>query len=195
MTYPTGTPPPLLWGDPVPVPPTHLPTPYTVVIDTREQRPFAFASPLRRARQQRTYTVQTTTSTLKSGDYSLAGFESRIAVERKSISDLFSTLAAGRSRFQRELERLSEFTFSAIVVEAEWGTILTSPPPHSRLPPRTLFMTVVSWQQKFPRVHWWFLPSREVAEACTIRILDKFWYEHATNTNATATATAVNVTK
>lgn len=156
-----------------------IPTPYTVVIDTREQRPFSFTAPLRIARQRRTFAVQTTVATLTSGDYSLVGFETRVAVERKSVADLFSTLSAGRARFERELDRLnSTYERAAIVIEEEWSKIFLEPPKRSQLPPRTVFMSVVSFQEKYPRVHWWTLPGRACAEACTIRILDKFWREH-----------------
>lgn len=154
-------------------------TPYTVIIDTREQRGFEFAQPLRIARQKKTYTVAVKRGTLTSGDYSIEGFETRVAVERKSISDLFSTLSTGRARFERELARLQEYERAAVVVEAEWSTIFREPPSRSQLPPRTVFMSVVSWQQRFPRVHWWMLPGRDVAEATTIRILDRFWREHS----------------
>lgn len=151
------------------------PTPYTVIVDTREQRPFEFSRPLRVARLRKHFTVVSTRGTLPTGDYSLVGHESRIAIERKSLSDLFGTLGQGRERFTRELVRLAAIPHAAIVVEAEWSQIFLSPPRHSQLSPRTIFMSVVSWQIQFPNVHWWFLPSRDVAEACTIRLLDSYW--------------------
>lgn len=156
--------------------PIHEATPYTVVIDSREGLPYSFTRPLEvRHPRRRTLAVQTTRAGLASGDYSLVGFESRIAIERKSVADLFNTLGSGRGRFQRELARLSSYSFSAIVVESEWSSIFRSPPPHSQMDPRTIFMTVVSWQQTYPHVHWWFVESREVGEAVTIRMLDKWW--------------------
>lgn len=150
------------------------PTPYTVAIDTREQRPYLFTLPLRGLRG-RYHNVQTTRLTLLQGDYSLAGLESSVAVERKSVADLFGTLGNGRARFVRELERLASYRFAAIVVESEWSTILASPPARSRLRPTTVFHSVAAWQQRYPNVHWWFVPGREFGEAVTIRLLDRFW--------------------
>ena len=152
------------------------PTPFTVVIDTREQLAFAFASPLSDSRRG-SMVVQTTVRTLPSGDYSLAGYETRLAVERKGLSDLFGTLATGRARFTGELERLSTYDFSAVVVEADWSEICERPPARSRLRPTTIFHSVIAWQQRFPKTHWWMCPGRAVAEAVTIRILDRFWRE------------------
>jgi ERCC4-type nuclease len=159
--------------------PTLIPTPYTVVIDTREQLGYTFAQPLKQGRGL--LAVQTTTAGLQSGDYSLAGFEDRVAIERKSMSDAFGTFGQGRARFVRELERLAAYDFAAVVVEAEWSTIWMQPPARARLKPKSIACSVVAWQMRFPRVHWHFLPGREVAEAFTITILDRFWREqHAT---------------
>lgn len=150
-------------------------TPYTVVIDNREQRPYSFSAPIRVAALRKSFSVTSRRGTLHTGDYSLLTLESEIAVERKSLADLFSTLGAGRERFTRELARLATFRSASIVVEAEWSTIFTAPPARSKLSPRTIFMSVVSWRNRYPNIGWWFLPSRDVAEACTIRILDDYW--------------------
>lgn len=100
-----------------------------VVIDTREQRPFAFEGmKCDAADGGGPLTVPTLRGTLKSGDYSLKGYETRVAVERKSIEDLFGTLGQGRERFERELARLSLYRFAAVVVEADWRAILGAYP-------------------------------------------------------------------
>ncbi|MDE2097140.1 MAG: ERCC4 domain-containing protein, partial [Patescibacteria group bacterium] len=120
--------------------------------------------------------------TLKSGDYSLLGFENRIAIERKSLSDLFSTLGQGRDRFHRELERLAatDYQFAAVVCEADWATVLASPPERSMLRPKTVFRSVIAWQIRYPLVHWWFCPGRAFAEKVTFRLLERFWKEQQT---------------
>ena len=152
-------------------------TPYTVVIDTREQVPYAFADRLTSSRDPVGVAVLTQFAALPSGDYSLAGLQHKVAVERKSLADLYSTLGSGRARFTRELARLAEMELAAVVVEAEWSRVLTDPPTHSQLNPKTIIFSVIAWQVRHPRVHWAFLPGREVAEAYTIRLLDRFWRE------------------
>lgn len=154
-----------------------MPTPYTVVIDTREQLSYGFSRPLPGKSDRHTLAVQTTIGTLATGDYSLAGYEDKIAVERKSIADLFGTLGRGRDRFVRELERMSTMKFCAVVVEAEWSEVLTLPPARAKLSPRSIFGSVIAWQVRYPSVHWMFLPGREVAEMYVAKLLDRWWLE------------------
>lgn len=150
-------------------------SPYVVVIDTREQRPFSFARPIKVARN-RLCKVRYKIGTLDTGDYSIEGHEKTVAVERKSLADLFGTLGRGRSRFQRELSRATNRDFFAIVVESELSEILSSPPKFSKLNPLTVFHTVLSWSVKYP-ARWFFCPGRDAAEATTIWLLERF-YRH-----------------
>lgn len=152
--------------------------PAVILTDTREQRPYPFdAIPADVEHGGGLWRVRTEARALPSGDYSLDGFAHRIAVERKSVGDLFGTLSAGRGRFVRELERLAAFDFAAVVIEGDWHTITTDPPARSQLPPRAVFRSVLAWQQRYPRVHWWPCPSREFAEVTTFRILERFLKE------------------
>lgn len=123
--------------------------------------------------------VLTKTTGLASGDYSLFGFADRIAVERKSLADLYSTVGQGRERFERELIRLADMEFSAVVVEAEWSAVINDPPRHSELTAKSIYRSVLAWQQRYPRCHWWFVPGREMGELTTFRILERFWKEQA----------------
>lgn len=149
-----------------------------VVIDTREQLPFSFegltcdavdgGGPL---------TIPTCRGTLASGDYSLLGFESFVAVERKSLADLYSTLGQGRERFERELERLAAMDFAAVVIEATWPEIVADPPPHTELPPKTVFRSILAWSVRYPRVHWFPAGPRRLAEVTTFRLLERWLKE------------------
>jgi ERCC4-type nuclease len=82
--------------------------PLQIIVDTREQRPWTFEN----------YNVTVKRAGLRSGDYSLAGHEDQIALERKSLDDLVQSLSHGRDRFEREVERLSALSFAAVLVEA-----------------------------------------------------------------------------
>ncbi len=69
-----------------------------ILIDSREQNPFTF--------QGRHYGgVEIEAASLQTGDYSLAGLQDRIAIERKSLADLVACLGRERGRFERELTR------------------------------------------------------------------------------------------
>ena len=86
--------------------------PFIIVVDTREQTPWSFDVPTLRA-------------CLQTGDYSVAGLEHSVAIERKSLADLVGSLTAGRERFLRECDRLMAYRYRAIVVEGSaeqvWG--------------------------------------------------------------------------
>lgn len=149
--------------------------PVDILVDRREQAPFSFAGLQADARDGGGPLVVTLRgATLESGDYSLAGFADRIAVERKSIADLFGTIGQGRERFERELARLDRLDFAAVVVEAEWSDVLTNPPRHTQLSPKTVFRSVLAWQQRWRGVHWWFCSNRRHAEVTTFRMLERW---------------------
>lgn len=166
-----------------------LPPLPAILIDTREQAPYRFAAikPDATPASKRDappltpagfLAVETRIGTLSSGDYSLAGFTGAIAIERKSKADAFGTIGtANRERFERELVRLATYEFAAVVVEAEWSEIVSSPPPHTQVKPKTIMRSVLAWQQRYPQVHWWFVPGREAGEQVTYRILERFWKE------------------
>ena len=157
-------------------------TPYTIVIDTREQHPFSFTGFAADAKQKyRDLLVLTETGTLKTGDYSLKGFETRIAGERKSLSDAYNTFGNNRARWERELKRLAEMEFAFIVTEASWPSILSYEPPPSasgrQFTPKHFYRSVISWQIDYPTIHWWFCSTRRFAERTTLRILEHYWKE------------------
>ena len=162
-----------------------------VVIDTREQRGFDFygiAPDLIEVpyafEDMRTdkadggipLTVPIVEGTLKSGDYSLKGFESRVAVERKSLADWYGTLGKGRDRFERELERLREYEFAAVVIEASLTEITTQPPRHSELSPKVVYRTLVAWTVRYP-IRFIMCDCRRLAEITTFRLLERYLKE------------------
>ena len=151
-----------------------------VLVDDREKRPYTFSRCRGDARDGHApLAVPTRRVTLPTGDYSLDGLADRIAVERKSLADLYGTLGQRRGRFQDDLGRLNALDVAFVVVEADWRAILRSPPPHSRLSPRSVFRSVVAWQQRFPRVHWWTCPNRAFGEVATFRILQRYARDRA----------------
>ena len=85
-----------------------------ILIDTREQKPLWT--------KNTAYTKIERTG-LVTGDYSIKGLEHMICIERKSTTDLFTTLGRGHKRFKRELERASELDYFAIVIENNYSNI------------------------------------------------------------------------
>ena len=140
-----------------------VPLPFTVVIDTREQRPFSIPGAI--------------TAKLDQGDYSILGFESRIAIERKSLGDLFGTVGGGRKRFEAELQRLAKLERADIVIEYDFGAMFNDPPKHSKeMSAQSVAASLIAWSIRYG-VYVWFGTDRENARSITLHILDKFWKE------------------
>ena len=87
-----------------------------VLIDTREQSPLDLA-------RFSNWLAGTKISTLGTADYSIEGMETLVCLERKSLNDLVSTLMHNRPRFFRQLERMQDFPYRAILVEASYEDI------------------------------------------------------------------------
>jgi ERCC4-type nuclease len=104
-----------------------------IAIDTREQEPYGF-DPSR---------VTTVRRALPAGDYSLAGREAEVAVERKSLEDFVSTAVHARERFARELRRLAAYDLACVVVEASLEDVLLHR-YRSGADPRAVFGSVLS---------------------------------------------------
>ncbi len=104
----------------------------TAVIDAREQIPFSLAP------------LQTIRGTLATGDYSVAGLEDVIALERKSLADLICCVTGERERFQRELIRLLGYPTRAVIIEASWAD-LERGNWRSKVTPAAVVASITSW--------------------------------------------------
>ncbi|HVU88050.1 MAG TPA: ERCC4 domain-containing protein [Pirellulales bacterium] len=102
------------------------------IVDTREQDPLDLA-PLR-----------VLPGTLATGDYSVAGIEHLVAVERKSLADLLACVGRERERFDRECQRLLGYDTRAIVVEGEWADLERGDWP-SRVTPAAAVGSLLGW--------------------------------------------------
>lgn len=95
------------------MPCTQQPQKIHILVDTREQRPLKFDD----------YKVER--ATLETGDYTTAALRGRVAVERKSLTDLAGSLT--EARFTRELQRSRGLEEFHIVVSAGLNEILQWP--------------------------------------------------------------------
>ncbi len=153
--------------------------PFTVIIDTREQAPFSFRDIDNLKRYGgKPLIIPTEKSGLNTGDYSIKGMESRMAIERKEMGDFFNCCGSDRERFERQLARLNELEFGCMVIEAGWTMIMRGH-RESKMEPESIRGSVIAWQMEyFPRVHWWFCDGKRFAEVTTFRILDRWWRNH-----------------
>jgi len=153
-------------------------SPFTILVDTREQAPYAFRGLRANADQHHALIrVPTVRATLDTGDYSIHGLASLVTVERKSKEDLYASIAARRDNFEERMKRLClEFSVAAVVVESELSDLILNPPPYTRFDPKALNRTILGWMVRWPRVHWLLCPGRDAAEAQTYRFLERFWH-------------------
>ncbi len=80
----------------------------TAIIDSREKCPLDL-SPL-----------PTVAGKLATGDYSVKGLESIIAIERKGLPDLLGCIGQHRERFEKDVQRLLGHAVRTLVIECTW---------------------------------------------------------------------------
>lgn len=138
-----------------------------ILHDVREKHPYCFSG-------LRTPAPAVHSARLTTGDYSLEGLSALVAVERKTLEDLFHTVAHRRRAFQVALGRLSRLAAGAVVVEATWSDISRRPPPGAALPPAAVRLFVSQWRSKHPSVRWYFCAGRREAEELTLALLERY---------------------
>lgn len=153
--------------------------PFTIVVDTNEGAPWQFTGIKGKKvnGERRPIIVQTVKKPMWLGglaDYSIEGIEDEIQIERKSISDLFSTLGQRRDKFEDEIKRLnSTCIYAAVVIEGGYGQIASyrdhGPEASS------VIGTMLAWSQRYPGVHWIAAGSRDMAERLAFRMLERYW--------------------
>ena len=87
---------------------------FTIICDTREKYLWSFG-------QHQTYVKK-----LDTGDYTLEGLEDVLCIERKmSLSELYGNLTD--DRFWKEMERMKNFQYKFLIVEAEFSDVMGIP--------------------------------------------------------------------
>lgn len=100
---------------------------FNVIIDTREQQPWEFTS---------SSIDSTIRQKLDTGDYSIAGLENVLCIERKkSVSEIATNITT--DRFKNELERMAQFKYKFLILEFNYSDIDLYP-EYSGLPKATI---------------------------------------------------------
>lgn len=179
---------------------------FTIIVDTAEQDGWTFNGILSDADKgsKRFYPRWMRRSLGRHphslGDYSIAGAFGMVAIERKSKEDAWGTLLGWptgwesdrnlpgrRDRFERELSNLNAIENAIVIVEAtltdcvksiiSWGK--KSEYENGKI----FYRTVLSYQQRFPRVQWMFLDDRRWAETYAFRYLHRFYRKNKERIN------------
>lgn len=144
---------------------------YPIIIDSRENKPYSFPG------------VTTRFEQLNVGDYTVAGYETEFAVERKTIDDLARSLGTDRERFEDEMRRAVDANMDhlEVVIEApEWyvsdyANTKHSPKYYSDIYPNSILGTVDAWSDRYTPLSFTWAQNRAEAKQETLRLLDK-WY-------------------
>lgn len=90
---------------------------FSVLIDTKEKMPWDLIDE---------YVIDRSYTHLKTGDYSIVGLENIFCIERKrSVSEIAQNIF--QDRFKKELERLREFKYKYLLLEASLSDVLSFP--------------------------------------------------------------------
>jgi ERCC4-type nuclease len=142
--------------------------PFTLVIDTREQRPYSFEG-----------VAPTVRAGLPAGDYSILGHETAFAIERKAIGDAFSSFTRERDRFKRELEKLQSYELAVILIEASLDDLLDHPPERvAHVRPATVINSLLSWRVDYGVTPIFGSRDRDRCRALVFRLAERFWRRH-----------------
>lgn len=136
--------------------------PFVIIVDTREQQPYTFAG------------LATVRKKLDAGDYSIEGYEDKVAVERKSYADIWGSMSVERGRFKRCVERLAELDRAAIVIECSLTKLCEQPSRIERTTPASVVGGLVSWAVQY-QVGVFFCDTRYFAERITARFLASYF--------------------
>ena len=172
-------------------------TPFSIIVDTRETAPFTFSS--LRANSSRSYrplNIPIVRTCLTTGDYSLVNFSApsplnafrSIVIERKSLADLFGSLAGPdgerRKRFKAEHERMqADYILHGgqahVVIEGRYDELDEFYEKNNQRgsTPEAVRSTHVRWTGRYG-VLWHFAGSRTEAEKLTFRLLEHFYELH-----------------
>jgi len=137
-----------------------------IIQDSREQKPFLF---------ERWDEVMVQVDGLPVGDYSLPGFQDRVAIERKELNDLVGCFTSGRDRFERELLKARHYDLFAVVVESEISD-LAGGNYRSDMNPVAAVQTMIAFTVRY-KVPFMFCKDRRGAEYVTYSLLQKYIHE------------------
>ena len=145
------------------------PTGFTIIEDTKEQRPLDFSAFAR-------YGVRVERANLRTGDYTVKGLRRQVVIERKSLQDCVSTLTHGRERFTREIyDRAAFATLKVLVVEASWADLSRPYPFALGANPESIVNSLFALMLPPTNVHVFCSPSRAliawyIVKACAMFI-------------------------
>lgn len=153
---------------------------FTILIDSQEKHPWTFQG-FKSGGLPVIQPIQWKSLGPTHGDYSVAGLESFVHIERKSIEDALSTFLSHGERGDRwtaTLEFLAEIPAGHIVVEGTRMDCINAIQPHGKRSKGALvnefINKTIAWHRKYGLTVQ-FLDDRRLAEDWSRRIMRDVW--------------------
>lgn len=114
--------------------------------------------------------------TVKTGDLSIAGLEDKIAIERKTLSDLITCLSHQRSRFEEELRRSQGLDFFCVIIESNLADVAAGN-YRSGMIPSSAWESIAALSTRY-KVPFIFAGTAEMAAKYAESLLQKRYNHH-----------------
>jgi len=140
------------------LPTIKIPKDFVLIQDTREQK--AMFAPDETVVEK----------ALKTGDYSVVGFEDIVTIERKSVPDLFGSVK--RPHFEKRIERMKKMEWAGLLIEGTEDLVMTKQ-QYGKVGPKTVYGALASYE--IQGIHVYFARRPRDARFWVLSRLIKFW--------------------
>ncbi|MCK5607263.1 ERCC4 domain-containing protein [Candidatus Pacearchaeota archaeon] len=147
---------------------------FDVIVDTREQKPWDLKNAVNGS-----VVEETVSAKLDTGDYSIAGLEDLLCIERKlGVAEIANNIT--QKRFQKEIERMAEIKHSFIIIEGCTDYDILTFPDTAKLPRKVknkirvrgpfIFKKLNEYRLQYG-IHIVLCENREMAEMTAVGIM------------------------
>lgn len=113
-----------------------------VLVDTREKSPFDFS-------RFPNWIADERKQKLDAGDYCVEGMENLLVLERKTLSDLITTLIQQRPRFFKLCEKMTQYRWRALFVQASYEDVKSPYVEYTRAHPNAVSGTLDALEARY----------------------------------------------
>jgi ERCC4-type nuclease len=113
-----------------------------VLVDTREKSPFRF-------NRFPNWIADGKRQKLDAGDYTVEGMEDLLILERKTLTDLITTLIRQRPRFFKLCEKMSQYRWRALLVQASYENVKSPYGEYTRAHPNAISGTLDALEARY----------------------------------------------
>jgi ERCC4-type nuclease len=142
------------------LPTIKIPNGFVLIQDTREQKPVF--------KNDDTVIDQC----LKTGDYSVLGFEDQVTIERKSVSDLYGSIK--RKHFEARIRKMKEMSWAGLMIEGSEDKVMRGI-DYGETKPKQVYGALTSYE--IQGIHIYFAQRQRDARFWILSRLIKF-YDH-----------------